>query len=246
MGLLAVKTLNAHDDQIDYCVLCQPQQQQGPQPALASAAALVAVPKVKANSWHYLTCTTALGGSVISQRHHSICHILREYATIAGAIVEVEPKHRFANNEERVDLEVLLDGKRIMIDVAVIDSTSGRNQRKTAGKAMSATVDKEKEKIRKYGQQCQQIQAEFIPFIIETHGGMGEKANKFIERLALSLSKHHAPTMTRDEFRSDLYDAIGCAVQRHNALIMQTGHVRSLQSLQNRANRRREIGRAHV
>jgi len=55
----------------------------------------------------------------------------------------------------------------------------------------------------------------------------------------LALSKHHSPTMTCGEFMNDLYNAIGCAVQRHNALIMQTGHVRSLQSSQNRANRRR-------
>jgi len=67
---------------------------------------------------------------------------------------------------------------------------------------------------------------------------MALQANKFIQSLMLALSKHHAPSITCGEFMNDLYNAIGCAVQRHNALIMQTGHVRSFLSLQNRANRR--------
>ena len=59
------------------------------------------IPKTKHNSWHHLTCTTEFGGSLITQLHHAVCHILREYAIIAGAIVELEPKQRFANNDER-------------------------------------------------------------------------------------------------------------------------------------------------
>ena len=69
---------------------------------------------------------------------------------------------------------------------------------------LTATVDKEKEKTRQYGQQCESIQADFVPFIIETHGGIGKQANKFIQSLMLALSKHHSPSMTCGEFMNDI------------------------------------------
>jgi hypothetical protein len=136
-------------------------------------------------------------------------------------------------------LEVILEGEQLMIDVAIINPTNESNMKTAASKSLGAASHKEQEKTRFYERECAAIKAEFIPFIVETHGGIGNKAKQLIERLSTHMSKQHAPLMTTSEFTTDLYNAIACAVQRHNALIMQEGHVRSMKSLQERANRRR-------
>jgi hypothetical protein len=73
---------------------------------------------------------------------------------------------------------------------------------------------------------------------LNTHGGLGKRAKEFIRRLGI-YSVDHATTVSSVELMSGLHEAIGCANQRDNALVMQTGDVRSTSALNKIVRNRR-------
>ena len=175
----------------------------------------------------------ALGGNKITARHHGIRNVLADYATKAGAVVETEPSHCFAGASlKRPDLEVIMDGKRYFIDVTVVSPSNPSNV--NYGQVLlGAAVNKEKLKQAKYGKESKDVGAVFVPFVIESYGGLATQAKEFIKTLGVWSQEHGATISTRDLI-SGLRYAISCMVQRGNGLIMQTGRVRT--SLYNNAN----------
>jgi hypothetical protein len=167
----------------------------------------------------------ALGGSKITQRHHGLRNVLGEYALKAGAIVEIEPQQRFPNSLKRPDLELILGSIRYLVDVSIAHPTNSSNL--GSGQiTLGAALAREKKKILKYKEHAEALGAVFVPFVVESYGGLGNRAREFLKTLGV-YALEHALTCSPREWASDLAHAIGCTVQRGNALIMQTGWARS-------------------
>ena len=66
-----------------------------------------------------------------------------------------------------------------------------------------------------------------IPFVIETYGGIGKKAQTFLD--ALSVFAHDNMTVcSRFDVVNGLKYAIACSLQRGNSLIAHAGYANAV------------------
>jgi hypothetical protein len=66
-----------------------------------------------------------------------------------------------------------------------------------------------------------------VPFVIETYGGLGKKAQEFLNELSI-FAIDHATIRSRFDVVNGLRYAIACSVQRGNALIAVAGYANAL------------------
>ena len=79
------------------------------------------------------------------------------------------------------------------------------------------------EKTKKYSALADQCKAEFIPFVVETHGGFSKKSEQLLSNIILA-SVEHQSLWSPEEIKTELYGSIAIAVQRGNTLIMDAGY----------------------
>ena len=84
-----------------------------------------------------------------------------------------------------------------------------------------------KVKKNKYDELSQNQNCTFIPFVIETYGGLGKRAQGFLNELSI-FAIDHAVIRSRFDIVNGLRYAIACSVQRGNALIAAAGYANSL------------------
>ena len=88
--------------------------------------------------------------------------------------------------------------------------------------------DEALKKTNKYAEITQHQQgARFLPFAIETTGGLGRDARALVEQISLAC-RDHLTLLTHTTIARGLRAAIAIAVQRGNALAMQAGRSRAL------------------
>ena len=181
---------------------------------------------VEKNEWHYLSCMQGHGGREISTRHHQVVATIERYAKLAGAIVVSEPKKLFSETSKRPDLQIVMNHKTYLLDVTIVHPTAPSNlqhSQKLLGQAEAA----EKIKMNKYNELSQNQNCTFIPFAIETYGGLGNRAQGFLNELSI-FAIDHAVIRSRYDIVNGLRYAIACSVQRGNALIAAAGYANSL------------------
>jgi hypothetical protein len=181
---------------------------------------------VEKNEWHHLTCMQGHGGREITIRHNQVVATIDRFAKLAGATVVVEPKHLFSESSKRPDLQIIMNHKQYLVDVTIVHPTAPANlshSQKLLGQAQAA----EKLKCNKYDEISQEQHAIFIPFVIETYGGLGAKAQDFLNELSI-FAIDHAVIRSRFDVVNGLRYAIACSVQRGNALIASAGYANAL------------------
>ena len=120
------------------------------------------------------------GGREISTRHHQVVATIERCAKLAGAIVVSEPKKLFSETAKRPDLQIVMNHKTYLLDVTIVHPTAPSNlqhSQKLLGQAEAA----EKLKKNKYDELSQNQNCTFIPFVIETYGGLGKRAQGFFK-----------------------------------------------------------------
>jgi len=181
---------------------------------------------VEKNEWHHLTCMQGHGGREITIRHNQVVATIDRFAKLAGATVVMEPKHLFSDSAKRPDLQIIIGHKQYLVDVTIVHPTAPANlshSQKVLGQAHAA----EKSKCRKYDEISLEQHAIFVPFVIETYGGLGAKAQELMNELSI-FAIDHAVIRSRYDIVSGLRYAIACSVQRGNALIASAGYANSL------------------
>src|SRR3981081_2844036 len=99
------------------------------------------------------------------------------------------PKNLFSESSKRPDLQIIINHKNYLLDVTIVNPTAPSNlshSQKSLGQANAA----EKLKINKYEQLSLDQHAIFIPFVIETFGGLGGKAREFLDELSVFAIDH--------------------------------------------------------
>ena len=66
-----------------------------------------------------------------------------------------------------------------------------------------------------------------MPFVIETYGGIGKRAQEFLNELSI-FAIDHTTIRSRFDVVNGLRYAIACSVQRGNALIASAGYANAL------------------
>ena len=181
---------------------------------------------VEKNEWHYLSCMQGHGGREISTRHHQVVATIERCAKLAGAIVVSEPKKLFSETAKRPDLQIVMNHKTYLLDVTIVHPTAPSNLQHSQ-KLLGQAEASEKLKKNKYDELSQNQNCTFIPFVIETYGGLGKRAQGFLNELSI-FAIDHAVIRSRFDIVNGLRYAIACSVQRGNALIAAAGYANSL------------------
>lgn len=188
---------------------------------------------VEKNEWHYLSCIQGHGGREITIRHNQVVAAIDRFAKLAGAVVVVEPKHLFSDSSKRPDLQIIMNHKNYLLDITIVSPTAPSHlshSQKLLGQAEAA----EKSKINKYEEISEDQHAIFVPFVIETYGGIGKRAQEFLNELSI-FAIDHTTIRSRFDVVSGLRYAIACSVQRGNALIASAGYANALRVYRDRA-----------
>jgi hypothetical protein len=172
------------------------------------------------------------GGREITIRHNTIKEAIARYVRLAGAVVIVEPAGLFVASNQRPDLQVIMNHVMYLVDVTVVNPEAPSHLNHS-GSPLGAAKEAEKTKRRKYrellmsgdeeGKRCNY---KFVPFVVETHGGLGDEAQKFLSALSV-FAKENTFVISHFDLMRGLKHSIAAALQRGNALIMLAGYANS-------------------
>ena len=181
---------------------------------------------VEKDEWHFMHCMEGHGGREITLRHHQVVRVVKKYAELAGAQVIIEPHHVFSESNKRPDLQIIMNHKCYLLDIAVTNPTAPTNV--SNGQTLLGQASAyEKIKTRKYDELARAQHSDFIPFVIETYGGIGGKAQQFLSELSV-FAHDHLTTYSHFDVVSGLRYAMACSVQRGNALIALAGYANAV------------------
>ena len=177
--------------------------------------------RLSTDPYHYLSCSSVKPRE-ITQRHNSILRVLQRFFEYAGANTTIEPTS-LGINRIRPDLQVILPGHHYLLDVCVTHPLCPSHISAAANRTLGATFSAEQAKSDKYRQLAINLQAEFIPFVIETLGGITKKGEKVLDNIILACSEYQS-LWSPAELRKELLGAIAVAVQRGNGMAITAGH----------------------
>ena len=122
------------------------------------------------NTTHLLSCSKTRGGEAI-RRHNDVVNILVKYIRKAGGLAKAEPASVSTDNRTRVDVEAHLGALHLHIDVRITNPTAP-SYMQVATQTLGAAVHAEKEKNWKHDKNSEDVGAVFVPYVIETFGGI--------------------------------------------------------------------------
>ena len=195
------------------------------------------LPQLRADPHHAEACVQQTGASV-TQRHNLLVHTLAELARSVGASVRTdqpalgsalvqvidattgETREELQRGQLRGDLLVVHGAKRILVDVTAPRATAPTNLSSSAAgqRPGGCVATAEQHKRDKYEEPCKQRGMTFVPFAVESYGGMGPAARKLLTTLA-GLSGER----TARAFLLDAMARVSVTLQRGNALVLQRG-----------------------
>merc|ERR1711994_119771 len=117
-----------------------------------------------------------------------------------------EPASVSLNNRNRVDIDANLGSLHLHIDVRITHPTSASYMR-VAMKPLGAAMQAEKENKRKHAKNAEKVGAVFVPYVIETFGGIAPEAQKLNRKVA-SFAEEHSVTENRVDFQNKLKSEI--------------------------------------
>jgi hypothetical protein len=165
--------------------------------------------------WHYLSCVKRRKNE-LNMRHDQVNCMLALYALHAGIVARREPSGLSHDNRTRPDLQLIMDQYNKLIDVTIVHPTCSSHI-KQAQTQLKTAHDACELKKNKYNKLAIQQQAQFIPFAIETFGGLSESARNLINEIAI-FATDHLSAWSREEIIENLNSSIACAVQRGYAI----------------------------
>src|ERR1700678_4245567 len=130
-------------------------------------------------------------GTKITHRHDGATDALHVSTIHAGGLSYNEPRDLSGNgNHTRPDLQLVLNGRQLLVDVTIRHPACKTNILHGSARQQLAAAHKgEAEKKAKYAAMAKTKQAEFLPFAVETYGGLGKAARKLRKRIASSAEE---------------------------------------------------------
>ena len=133
-------------------------------------------------------------------RHDIIVRILSRYVQRAGGSCYVEPKFY---SGKRPDVHIYFPSSRTMVDVSVIHPGAESYVRR-ADVPLSAAHARETAKISKYRKVAEAESAFFVPFVLETFGGFGTQALKFVSDVTSLAKENLSLAQAESDFRGSM------------------------------------------
>src|SRR6185437_15016032 len=159
--------------------------------------------------WHVLSHK---GGPEAMRRHDEIVNKLRDAIQRAGGQAFIEPRQDILEDRRRIDIFAVLGAKSYHIDVCVTHPTASTYLAVSCQGKLRSTKIAAARKRNRFAVLAAAEGAEFVPFILETYGGFGIEARKFIAEVAryttISSSIPYSETcfMIRSEIHKSLFE----------------------------------------
>ena len=172
---------------------------------------------LRIHRFHDRSCRVC--GPLRTQCHNEILERLRQYVAsiLPDAHIRTEPRliettqqEAALEEEYRPDIQIMHHGAVLFTDVSIVDPTVSTyiSVHKSDSIEGAACAAKEKQKMAKYGQRCQNnfTTGQFIPFVMESTGRLGNSARQFLK--AVAKLRRDLPSDTGGE-------ALGCEDDMH-------------------------------
>lgn len=168
---------------------------------------------------HLLSCRKLLSMNTV--RHNTILNTLARVATSLFTSVKTEPRvdHK---DKSRTDAIFYLRAQPAMIDVTVVSPLADAHLA-SALIPLGAAEKREKEKVRKYAERAREAGWLFYPFVIETTGGLGKRAEAFLKLLAEDVQSGGTQSMVQESVVGFLRKVVAFAHCTGNGLLYEEG-----------------------
>ena len=127
----------------------------------------------------------------------------------------------------RPDLQIILPGACILTDVVVSHPLCPSYVSLASSRPLAIARRAANYKQIKYKDVAATQLAHFIPFAVETTGGLSQDAKKLIDQLSLAC-KDHLTLPSHHTFANTIHASVAIAIQRGNALAIQAGYSRAV------------------
>jgi hypothetical protein len=177
---------------------------------------------------HPLVCI-GQKGRTITDRHHETVDSLYVSTIHAGGLANKEPTRLSGNGDHtRPDLQLVLNGQQVLVDVTIRHPGCMTNiMHGSARQQLAAAHKGEAEKKAKYAAMAKAQQASFLPFAVETYGGLGKSARKLIKQI-VAAAEDQMQLLSSEEIRKELTGSVAIAVQKGNAKILLAAYHRAV------------------
>jgi hypothetical protein len=168
---------------------------------------------------HFLSCKL-LRRTIVNTRHDICLRVLVSFVRQAGGAVFLEPKFL---NGKRADAKVFFPiGTPPSLDLSITHPAC-KSYVTAAQIPLGAALRRATLKHNKYDEQARQDGSYIVPFVLETFGGLGPEAHKFLNLVA----SMHAQLVTdpSSNFKSLMIRSLAVTLQRANALVQLVGCV---------------------
>lgn len=178
---------------------------------------------------HELGCVVGYG-ELITQRHDLVKRTVYEYLQQIGGVAKLEhqPFRQSSDSQRQPDIVWRIDNRNIYFDVSITHPLSTTTLNRAAQKQLAAATIREKRKNDQCQAECQKINFEFIPLVVETFGGLRRESQQWIGQLSAIASKSIV-RVDGDSLIYEMLNKIALHVARLNSAMQQaSGSLRDL------------------
>jgi hypothetical protein len=176
---------------------------------------------VAKDPWHYLSCNTQRKREV-SSRHNAVVDALYHAVLLTGGQAQREVHGLQADSQLRPDLRIVYPGQHVLTDVAISHPLAFAGRR-SAGSALAAATSTQRLKRSKYAAIATRHQAELLPFVAETCGGLASDAVELLDVIS-GAAAEHLSLWSQQDAAKQLLDSISIAIQKGNAMTVLGAH----------------------
>ena len=138
-----------------------------------------------------------------------------------------EPSGLSTEDNRRLDLQIFFPGQHILTDVVISHPLCPSNIVAASKEHSVVAQQAEQRKRAKYEQIAQQQHARFLPFSLETTGGMGLDVIELIDHISLAC-RDHLELENHLYISRGVHASVAIAVQKGNALVILGGYSRAV------------------
>ena len=156
----------------------------------------------------------------VISRHNAVKDALYRAVLLTGGQAVREVSGMQTQSRLRPDLQIVYPGQHVLTDVAVVDPL-GVHARLAPERPTAAAKHRAAEKRKKYA--ASRHDADFIPFVVETCGGLDSDAIALLNLISGAASEHLS-LWSQEHAAEDLLHSVAIAVQKGNAMTILGAH----------------------
>ena len=138
--------------------------------------------------WHFLVRRTQLKREG-TRRHNAVVDALYHAVLATGGQASREVKGLQADSHLRPDLQLLYPGEHVITDVAVVHPLGAQGKQRPLRQTHLAKATQELERLKYAAIGCRH-DAQLIPFVVETCGGLAPDAITLLDVISGAASEH--------------------------------------------------------